>query len=190
MRGRAEGRDGKATGLGFRDALIPRDRGHESRFLEKAAHFLLDFHAELRPRVVHCEEESLDLEGGVELVLDVVDGREDRGDRFHREILALDGNENARARGKSIEIEKAKGWGTVDDDVIVTVLEGGKRGFEQAEGSFHRAGIHRGFEGCQTKIGGNDIQAVESGVDDRFLDADLAKKGIVNLERNRVDVDA
>ncbi len=117
--------EGFAETGGFGDADVARDVGVKELVREMAADFFDDLGGEAGAGIVHGHYESEELELGIEIFADEVNGLGEKGESFEREVFALDGHDDEIGGGEGIEGEDAERRRAVNQDVVELVADGG-----------------------------------------------------------------
>ena len=104
-------------------ARVARNHGVEHHVAEMRLQLLIDLVGKAKSRVVHGEEESLNLQVAVQLRLDNSYGVEQLADAFEGKILSLHWNNHRVGGREGIHGDKAELRAAINQDVIVGVLD-------------------------------------------------------------------
>ena len=88
---------------------------------EVATHLGRHLRGEVRPRVEHREDDSVDGQRRVQVIADEVDGRDELAEALERVVLALERHEHRVRRRQRIHREQAERGRAVDEDVVVRI---------------------------------------------------------------------
>lgn len=86
---------------------------------EKLTQVSLNLACQVRPVVVHSEQDALNLQRLIERLLDSLDGIHELGDAFQSEELALDRHEDRIGSDQGIERQQIERWGAIDQDEVI-----------------------------------------------------------------------
>jgi hypothetical protein len=100
------------------DFHVSGDDGPEHLFLEVAGHLAHHLVGQVGPLVEHGEQDSADLQGGVQPGLDLADRLDQEAQALKGEILALERDQDEFGRHEPVYREDAQGRGTIDKDVV------------------------------------------------------------------------
>jgi hypothetical protein len=125
-----------------------------------------------RPRVVHGREHAVDLQPGIEPVLDLLDRLDQEGHRAQGEELADERDDDAVRRGEGVDREEAEGGLAVDEDDVVVVRHLPQGTVEDLLAGHFVDELHLG--GRQVDVGGQQVDVLDRGVLDGVLDGHLA----------------
>src|SRR5215218_4187289 len=121
---RGEREDRLAVGRALFQADALGDHRIEYLGSEHVLDLLVDVLCEQRPFVVHGNEGAQDLELRVGPHLDLVNGFQEVIRPLQGEVAGLDWDQDVSRRDQGIHRDDAQGWGRVDDDVVVLLLDG------------------------------------------------------------------
>lgn len=102
------GDDGLTVARGLRDPHRARNRGAEHLLREVRTHVLGDLCAEVRPTVVHRQQDRRDRQLGIEVLLDELDVLEQLAQTLERVVLALDGDEDLTGGDEGVDREQTE----------------------------------------------------------------------------------
>ena len=77
------------------------------------------FRGGIGPVSHHSQQDAIDLQLGIDLLVDFIDGLKQLFQAFCRKVLSLHRNENAICSGQGVDCQHAKRWHTVYEDVVV-----------------------------------------------------------------------
>ena len=86
------------------------------------ADFLRHLLREVRPRVVHGEQDGRETKVGVEMLLDELDVAEELREALERVVLALDWNKNLTCSDEGVDRQQAQRGRAVDEHVVVRAI--------------------------------------------------------------------
>ena len=115
--------DGKAVRGCLGKPDVAGDNRAENPILEVRRHLLDYVLREPGSRIVHGKEDSADIELGVERFLDTLDGLEEQGKTFEREVFALKRDEHFVGGYKPVQGQDAKRGRAVDQDKVEIVFK-------------------------------------------------------------------
>ena len=147
---------------------------------------LLDFRlhllGEVGAPIEHGHDDAFDDElGGGPGVVELLDKVQDDGDALQREILALQGDEEAVGGAERVHGEDAQGGRAVDENEVVGVLRG-DGGEDTAEAVEVVGGLGDiDFRAGEVKFGGDDVEAEELRFEDLGVQGGLlGEEGVVD----------
>src|SRR5688500_5908053 len=103
----------------FRQAHAPRHRGAEDLLLEVLTDLARDLLREVHALVHHRQQDTGDVEAGIERTLDAAQRGDELRDAFEREVLALEGYQHRVGGGERVDREQPQAWRAVDEYVVV-----------------------------------------------------------------------
>jgi len=115
---------------------------------------------------------------GAECRADAFDGVHELGDALEGEEFALDGDENGVGRDEGVDGEEVECGRAVDDDERIGVSNGLEAGAEACFPVFFVNQFDVG--GNKVAVRGDEVQAVEIGLENSRSGVRLAKKHVVN----------
>src|ERR1039457_3466113 len=171
------GQDGFAETGRFGQANAAGDDGAEDLVLEELAQVGGHLAGEVGPVVVHGEEDAFDGEGVLEAFANPVDGVHEFRYSFQGEEFALDGDQDGMGGDQRIEGEQVESWGAIDQNEAVGVADLGQA---LAEGVLAMGDVDEFQVGAdQGLVGGDDVQAFESGGADGVPGVGVAQQDVV-----------
>src|SRR5208282_2144520 len=108
----------------FCKAHVARNYGLENLLAEEASQVGADLFGECGALIVHCQQDSLDCEIGVERSANPHEGVEEFGNPLEGQILALDRNQNRITRGQRVQGQKIERGRTIEQNVFVVGADG------------------------------------------------------------------
>jgi hypothetical protein len=151
--------NGLAEAWGFGKADIPGYYGGKDLIAEEVLQIVADLVGEVRPVIVHGQENSLNRQAGIVGTSNANQGIEEFGDALKREVLALHGDDDGISGHKRVEGKEVKGRRAVEEDVVKFVA---KFVHPLAQGLFTVRAIHE-FDGCSDEvlIGGDEVKPLD-----------------------------
>lgn len=101
---------------------ITLDDGLEDQ-LEMAFHLIVNLVGKAKARVVHRQQESLNLQFRVQLAFDNTDGVEQFADTLQCEILTLHGDDDGIGGCQRIHRNQSQGRGAVNEDIVIVITD-------------------------------------------------------------------
>ena len=156
--------DGKAMALTLAQLDVALDDGLEYQLLEVALHLIVNLVGKAKTTVVHGEQETFDLELGVELALDNLDGVEQLADTLKSKVFALYGDDDAVGCCERVDCDETQRWRAVDEDEVVFLTDGGKQVLDNPFAVLQIEHLYLGT--YQVDVAGDDVETIYvSGVD-------------------------
>ena len=116
---------------------------------------LLHVFGEARPPVVHGQQQSLQLQTGVQPLLDQADGVHQVAEALQGVKFALHRHQNPVRRAQGVQGQQFQTGRAVDQDVFILVLDGFQLAFQQELPALHVHQLHIGPG--QIRVGGEDL---------------------------------
>jgi hypothetical protein len=116
--------------------------------------------AQVRAVVVHRQQHAFDGERGIERRAHAVDRREQLGDPFEREVLAVERDEDGVGGDERVQREQAQRRGCVDEDEIEARPEGIEQPTEPVFAFGHRDELDLGAG--EVPVGGDNREMVDA----------------------------
>src|SRR2546425_5840493 len=120
----------------FTQSNVSRDHGVIDALGEVASGLVHHLLREIQSIVVHRQEHALDLERGIESLLDESYRAEQVTESLQRVVLALDRNQHRPSGREGVHSEDAQRWRRVDEDEVVAATQGEERVLEPILPSF------------------------------------------------------
>ncbi|KAG0759602.1 hypothetical protein G6F57_016170 [Rhizopus arrhizus] len=120
--------------------------------------------------------------------MDALDGVDQIGQAFQREVLALHRDDDAVGGGQSVERQQGQRRRAIDQHEIVLAGNGVQRGLQLAFALVHLHKIDLGAG--QLAVGGQDVIAAGFRLHAGLLDGGLADQHLVQVRFQRILVDA
>ena len=114
---------GHAVARRFAEPDVARDDGVVDALLEERADVAGDLLAEVGALVVHRQQHAGDVERRVERGADAAQRRDEIGEPFEREVLAVERNEHGVGGDERVEREQPERRRRVDEDVVEAIAE-------------------------------------------------------------------
>lgn len=159
----------------FSQLDVPRNHRLEDLLLEKRPDFLRHLDSQVGPLVVHRQQDAVDIECRIERAPDSSHGADELRETFERKVFAMERDENGIGSHETVEREQPQGWGAIQKDVVVRRFDAGQK---NPEAFFAMAERHQlDFGPCQMAIGGQQVETVDRGLDDKWGDVNLGCRG-------------
>ena len=120
---RVVGHGGQAVAGRFGEAHVARDHRAVDLVLEELAHVARHLLAEVRALVVHRQQHAFDVERRVERRAHAPHRRDEIGEAFEREVLAVQRNQDAIGGDERVQRQQAERRRRVDDDEVEFVAQ-------------------------------------------------------------------
>ena len=172
--------------LGQADAA--RDHGREHAVTKMTARFRGHVGGQLRARVVHRQEHSLDREPGIEMVADEVDRGDQLVEPFQGVVLALQRDQDLIRRREAVDGQEPERRRTVDEDVLERLVDRAKRPSQAALALGHRGQFH--FGAGERHRRGEQAESRDRGVDDEFVHRNVIGERVIGRLDDGGPIDA
>ena len=172
------GGDRLAVARGLGQPHAARDHGLVDQRPEMAANLGGDLGGQVRPAVVHRQQDAVDRERGVQVVANEVDRGEQLGQSFQGVVLALERDEHGIGGGQGIHGQQTERRRAVDEDVVVAGRDIGDQAGEAAFSGFDAAPVRPRPRPARSRTGSDRRRAAPPPtrrssaevVDDRVVD--------------------
>ena len=114
---------GHAVARRFAEPDVARDDGVVDALQEERADVARDLLSEVRALVVHRHQHAGDVERRIEGGADAAQRRDEIGEPFEREVLAVERNQHGVGGDERVEREQPERGRRVDEDVVEAVAE-------------------------------------------------------------------
>ena len=171
--------DGLAVAGRLRNADGARDGGLVDLGPEVLFDLLHDLHGQVQAAGEHREDHALNVQIGVILLADGLQGADELRQTFQRIILALDWDQHTVAGAQTVQRQQVQAGRAVDEDEVIGLLHLGQR---LAQAALAAGQVdHLQARARQPGVGADDVSA-ELGVPDGLPGARLADEHLIRSQ--------
>ena len=146
-----------------------------------------DVSRQLGPGVEHGQDDALDVELGVQVVADEVEGGKQLGQSFQGVVLALQRDQNGVGGRQRVDGQQPERRRAIDEDVVVVGLDVGQ---QAAEASFAALdGRELDFRARERDRRWHDVEVIDRAGEGQFTKADAVDDRVVDRSFDGVTVE-
>jgi len=134
--------------------------------------------------IEHGEKNSFDFEARIESAANAHEGVEEFGDAFESELFALDGNHDGVGGDEGVEGKEVESGRAIENDEFVAIVDLAEEGLKLVFAIFGENELDG--SASEVFVGGDDIQAVDLGLLDDFLEGFVENEAVVESAAGRV----